>query len=217
MLIKPKTSGIIVLLTSALAILSSSAYAADSSTIKKGEQIFNKSCVACHHSDLIRKLGIGPTLTNQEFLSIASDRFLKETIRKGRYGTGMPPFSQLGNKKINAIIAYLRSHATLPNRSKEVDAEKKTSGDVRQGKILFTDICSACHGVNGDGYAAGGTGPSIGRAGFLDTASDGFIRETVKHGRSDTHMLGFSGPTALANLSDRQIDDIITYMRTLAK
>jgi len=53
MLIKPKILGIIVLLTSALVTLNSSVYAADSSTIKEGEQIFNTSCVACHHSDLI--------------------------------------------------------------------------------------------------------------------------------------------------------------------
>ncbi len=29
-------------------------------------------------------------------------------------------------------------------------------------------------------------------------------------------MRGFSGPDALANLTDQEIDDIIVYMRTLA-
>jgi len=28
-------------------------------------------------------------------------------------------------------------------------------------------------------------------------------------------MLGFSGPSGLANLSDREIDDIIVYLRAL--
>ena len=47
--------------------------------------------------------------------------------------------------------------------------------------------------------------------------SDGFIRETIKVGRSNTRMLPFQGPEALADLSDREIDDIIVYLRGLAK
>jgi cytochrome c oxidase cbb3-type subunit 3 len=72
-----------------------------------------------------------------------------------------------------------------------------------------------CHGVDGDGYDAGGTGTAIGLPGFLDKASDGFIRETIKHGRSNTRMLPFQGPEGLANLTDEEIDDIIVYLRGL--
>ena len=71
--------------------------------------------------------------------------------------------------------------------------------------------------MNGDGYIAGGTGTAIGKAGFLNKASDGFIRPTIKYGRSNTRMLGFSGASGIANLSDKEIDDIIVYMRTLAQ
>ncbi len=72
-------------------------------------------------------------------------------------------------------------------------------------------------GPNGDGYAAGGTGTAIGKAGTLNKVSDGFLRTTIKHGRSNTRMLGFSGPEGLANLSDQEVEDIIVYLRTLAK
>ena len=51
----------------------------------------------------------------------------------------------------------------------------------------------------------------------FDKASDGFIRETIRHGRSNTRMRGFQGPAGLANLSDQEIDDIIIYLRELAK
>jgi cytochrome c oxidase cbb3-type subunit 3 len=71
--------------------------------------------------------------------------------------------------------------------------------------------------LNGDGYDAGGTGTAIGLPSFLDKASDGFIRETIAHGRSNTRMLPFKGPEALAALTDREIDDIIVYLRSLAK
>ena len=62
----------------------------------------------------------------------------------------------------------------------------------------------------------GVTPTAIGLPGFLDKASDGFIRETIKNGRSNTRMRGFQGSDGLANLSDREIDDIIVYLRELA-
>ncbi|MDT8283602.1 MAG: c-type cytochrome, partial [Gammaproteobacteria bacterium] len=183
--------------------------------LKEGEQLYNQNCSVCHQADAIGKPGFAPSLTNPELLSIASDEFFEGTVRDGRMGTGMPPFSHLGRKNIKAIVAFLKSHATLPNRSKQVNAEPASHGDPRLGKQWFVDICSTCHGVNGDGYASGSTGTAIGMKGFLSKASDGFIRETVKHGRSNTRMLGFSDSTGLANLSNQEIDDVIAYIRTL--
>ncbi len=193
------------------------AQAANKATIEEGRKLFQQNCQACHQADAIGKPGVAPSLTNPEFLSIASDKFLEGTIRDGREGTGMPPFAHLGRKKIRAIVAYLRSYSKLPNRAAEVDAEPAAHGDPRLGKTWFEDICATCHGKNGDGYVAGGTGTAIGKRGFLSKASDGFIRETIKMGRSNTRMRGFAGPSGLANLSDREIDDIIVYMRSLAK
>lgn len=181
----------------------------------KGEDIYNQNCIFCHQEDAIGKPGIAPSLTNKEFLSIAPVDFLYETISKGRPGTGMPPFNHLGKDKIEAIIAFLRSHATLPDRIQAVDNQPEAHGDARLGEQWFHQVCSACHGFQGDGYSAGGTGTAIGKRGFLDRVSDGFIRTTIKEGRSNTRMRGFSGPAALAALSDQEIDDIITYLRTV--
>ncbi len=213
----PARYGLAVILSALLTTINTSAFAADKATIKKGEQLYNQNCSVCHQADAIGKPGFAPSLTNPELLSISSDKFFEGTIRDGRAGTGMPPFSHLGRKNTRAIVAFLRSHTKLPNRSKEVDAQSQSHGDPRLGKQWFDDICSTCHGINGDGYAAGGTGTAIGKASFLNKASDGFIRETIKYGRSNTRMLGFSGPTAMANLSDQEIDDVIAYMRTLDK
>ncbi len=201
----------------AASLLSMSVQAASDKQIEEGKRLFNQNCAVCHQPDAVGKPGFAPSLSNPELLSIASDEFLEGTIRDGRVGTGMPPFSHLGRKKIKAIVAYLRSLAKVPNRSAEVDAQPAAHGDPRLGKTWFDDICATCHGKNGDGYEAGGTGTAIGKPGFLNKASDGFIRETIKHGRSNTRMRGFSGPEGLANLSDQEIDDIIVYMRTLPK
>ena len=147
---------------------------------------------------------------------MASNAFLKKTIRDGREGTSMMPFAgTLSNKHIASVVAYLRSQSTLEDVGEQVDSQPDAHGDERFGKQWFNDICSTCHGVNGDGYESGGTGTAIGKAGFLNTVSDGFIRETIRKGRSNTRMLGFQGPTGLANLTDKEIDDIITYLRTV--
>lgn len=183
--------------------------------IKAGEIIFNQNCIFCHQADAIGKPGVAPSLTNPEFLSMASDKFLLGTIRDGRPGTGMPPFAHLGRAGIEAIVAFLRGHSDRPNRAAQIDSQPRAKGDPRLGQVWYQQICSTCHGVSGDGYIAGGTGTAIGKSGFLTKASDGFIRETIKLGRSNTRMRGFQGVNGLANLSDGEIDDIIAYLRTL--
>jgi len=183
---------------------------------KKGKRIFDANCVACHQADAIGKPGVAPSLTNPQLLAIASDKFLFETISKGREGTPMPAWGdQLGKKKIKAVIAYLRSHAKGPNRSKEVNAERRSMGNAQLGKVWFQGICAHCHGIYGQGYAADGSGTAIGGKDFLRLASDGFIRETIMFGRDNTRMRPFHNSAALANLNKSEIDDIIKYMRTL--
>ena len=213
----PRFSKIIMmaLLLTFMGALSSVSAGQSQTLVNKGKKLFNQNCVACHQADAIGKAGIAPSLTSKEFLSIASDRFLFQTIAEGREGTGMPPWGHLGKKNIKAIIAFLRSHEVLPNRAGEVDAQPKTMGDPALGKVWFQEVCATCHGVNGDGYESGGSGTAIGLPGFLSKASDGFIRETIKLGRSNTRMRSFTGPDGLARLSDKEIDDIISYMRSL--
>ncbi len=189
----------------------------DAAAVKLGKSIYETNCVACHQEDAIGKPGIAPSLTNPELLEIASDKFFVETIREGRDGTGMPPFEHLGEAKIKAIVAFLRDHSDRPSRAAEVDAQPEAHGDPRLGEQWFRYICATCHGAKGEGYESEGTGTAIGKPGFLDKATDGFIRTTIKVGRTNTRMRGFNGPTGLANLSDQEIDDIIVYLRTLSQ
>lgn len=191
--------------------------AAEKALIEQGKQAYSQNCPACHQADAIGKPGFAPSLTNPELLSIANDAFLISTIVGGRPGSGMPPFAHLGKEKAEAIVAYLRSYAKLPDRSGEVDAQTEAKGDPRLGKQWYDNICSTCHGPAGDGYLSGGTGTAIGNASFLGKVTDGFIRETVKRGRSNTRMLAFQGADGIANLSNEEIDDIIVYLRSLAQ
>lgn len=199
------------------ALTTSTVFAADDAKITEGKALYEQNCVFCHQADAIGKPGFAPSLANKEFLSIASDKFILGTVRDGRPGTGMPPFAHLGREKVMSILAYLRSFSTLPDRSAAVDAQPDAHGDPRLGKQWFDNICSTCHGPNGNGYAAGSTGTAIGKAGTLNKVSDGFLRTTIKEGRTRTRMLGFSGPKAMANLTDQEIEDIIVYLRSLVK
>ncbi|HIF59628.1 MAG TPA: c-type cytochrome [Rhodospirillales bacterium] len=188
-----------------------------SAAIKKGKALYKENCLVCHQADAIGKPGVAPSLTNPEFLSTASNKFIEGTIRDGREDTSMMPFAHLGRSKVRAIVAYLRSNAKSPHRSQEIDGQPDAIGDVALGQTWYMNICSTCHGSAGNGYESEGAGTAIGLPGFLDKASDGFIRETIKKGRSNTRMLPFQGPEGLANLSDHQIDDIITYLREQLK
>lgn len=218
MTIKPALSSLAILLTGLLLTSTSTVtFAASKAIIKKGAKLFNQNCAVCHQTDGLGKPGFAPSLTNPELLGIASNKFFESTIRDGRAGTGMPPWGHLGKKNISTIVVYLRSFAKSPNRSTQVDNEPETTGDPSLGKVWFDEICSTCHGRDGIGYAAGGTGTAIGKRGFLDTVSDGFIRETIKHGRSNTDMRGFSDAAGLAHLTPDEINDVIAYMRTLDK
>jgi len=183
--------------------------------VDQGERLFYQNCVFCHQPDAIGKPGLAPSLTNPELLEISSDKYLMSTIRDGRKGTSMPSYPHLGREGIMSILAYLRSHDRRANRAEEVDAQEEAQGDPRLGQLWFDQICATCHGPEGDGYLAGGSGTAIGKSGFLSKVSDGFIRETIKVGRSNTRMLPFQGPAGLADLGDREIEDIISYMRTL--
>ena len=191
--------------------------AASSSMLKLGEESFNENCAVCHQADAIGQPGVAPSLTNPELLSVSSDKFLMATIRDGREDTGMPPFAHLGRTNVRAIVAFLRSHAKIPNRAEAVAAHPAAPGDPPPGQQWYHHVLPTPHALSGHACQAGAPGPPTAPSGFLDKVSDGFIRETIKKGRSNTRMLSFQGPAGLANLSDQEIDDIIVYLRSLAQ
>lgn len=188
----------------------------DPQLAQKGKVLFAENCQVCHQEEGKGLPGVAPSLTNKELLSAASDRFLLETIKEGRPTTPMPAFEEmLKLDEMQAIVAYLRSHAKSPVMGDVVDKDRQAMGDPRLGKRWFSQVCAGCHGPNGEGYEGAGSGTAIGRSGFLSKASDGFIRYIIKHGRSNTPMRGFAGADGLANLTDQEIDDIIAYLRVL--
>ena len=78
-----------------------------------GARLFADSCASCHGSNGEGKEG--PALHNQGLLANASDRYLIETIRRGRRGTSMPSFAAsttahrlLSDAEIESIVTFIR-------------------------------------------------------------------------------------------------------------
>ncbi|MBI3188711.1 MAG: c-type cytochrome [Gammaproteobacteria bacterium] len=196
----------------ALLLLSPALLAAD------GHALYQNHCAACHGLD--GQGGVGIPLALAAFQAQASDDYLARTIRHGRPGRIMPPFSQLSDADIQAIIGYIRSWQ--PTIKPPVYQDTAVAGNAITGKKLFDQHCSSCHGANGVGGR--GTGvmfsrphdlpivpPALNNSGFLASASDAMIHSVIAHGRSNTPM-----PAAkLLGVTPTQINDIVSYIRSL--
>jgi cbb3-type cytochrome c oxidase subunit III len=174
------------------------------------------ACAACHGADAEGRVGMAPRLASNSFLAAASDRMLRDTIVKGRAGTTMIPWgASMKPEQIDGVIAWLRT--THPAPAATLD-ESPLKGSVEAGADTWRAICSTCHGRSGAGYQESGSGTGIGRAVFLDTATNGFLRYIIRHGKDLTQMRAFAGksPVAVANLTDAEIENVIAYLRAKA-
>ena len=84
--------------------INSDRYLGNKAAIAEGQTIFLANCAPCHKADATG--AIGPNLTGKlKYGSATVNTY--ESIAKGR-GTGMPPFEQqLGQDRIEKIIAFL--------------------------------------------------------------------------------------------------------------
>ncbi|MCP4213514.1 MAG: c-type cytochrome [bacterium] len=174
---------------------------------KNGASLYRSRCGTCHGAD--GEGGIGPSLNNGDFLRLASDRFLFDTITKGRANTGMPSWSRLTAPQTADILAFVRDWQTLPTVQL---SERKISGDIKEGESLFKSMCVGCHGK----YGQGGVGPGILNRDFLAAASDEYIRKSIADGRRNTPMISWSHTReGLARLEPRDIDNLTAYARSM--
>lgn len=183
--------------------------------VARGKELFVPTCGACHQPDGRGKPGFAPSLTDDDFLSLASSDFIKTTIKQGRPGTSMIPFAFLTDDKINDIVAYIESFRRKPQRN--YDRQWVATGDREHGQQLYQAVCSQCHGTSGKGYLMGGSGTGIGLNGFLHVADDGYIKQILLYGREGSPMRSFAGPLGLVQLNDQDMSNIIVYLRHLGK
>lgn len=183
--------------------------------VAQGKGLFAQ-CAPCHGQSAEGRVGFAPSLASKSFLETATDDMLIRTIKKGRPGTTMISWeSSLNDGQVRSIVAYLRS--LTPTEPAALD-ESPLRGDADRGGKVFSDICRMCHGNTGAGYQESVSGTGIGRKVFLDEVSDGYLRRIIRRGKSGTPMRAFSTKTvtAVANLTDQEIEDVIAFLRRSA-
>lgn len=93
-------------------------------------------------------------------------------------------------------------------------------GDARNGRELYTEKCVLCHGSRGEGWdwtkkVARPPVPVPNLAQVVPQRSDKFLFDVIKGGGEAVGQTRFMPPFGF-QLSDQEIWDLVTYMRSLA-
>ena len=184
-----------------------------------GDELYVTHCSSCHGND--GNGGVGVPIALPSFLDSVSNEYLIKTIRHGRPGRIMPAFDSLSDAQVNAIVTHVRSWSDNPA---PVESQVVIKGDAKHGEQLYEKYCVQCHGENGSGGKGTGVtfsrkrdfpiiAPALNNAGFLASASDVMIRDTITFGREGTPMTSM----LVAGMSEKDIEDVVSYVRSLEK
>ena len=158
--------------------------------VDTGRALDDRYCALCHGAGAVGYSADNASqLKNRTFLGTVTDEHLRVAIESGRPGTPMSAFGvarrgPLAASDVGALIAYLRSLGD----GAAMDVHRAgASGNAAAGGKIYGARCAACHGPKGEGRTA----ISLNNPTFLATASDGFIRYAIEHGRPGTPMPAF--------------------------
>jgi cytochrome c oxidase cbb3-type subunit III len=115
-----------------------------------GAQRFMEYCAGCHGADG-RGGDKAPSLVAPSQLGNRSDSELFRIVHDGSQG-GMPPFAQIGDANIGAVVQYVRRLAGAVASSGAGTGEPVT-GDAEAGRGVYfgKGQCSECHLMRGQG------------------------------------------------------------------
>ncbi len=198
-------------LASPIAACSSTPSGPSTTSAEVGATHYAKTCALCHGAHGEGYAADNATaLNNAEFLTTASDDFLRRSIARGRPGTTMSAWDRLhggphDEDAIVAIAAYVRTWQKEPSVTL---SEARINGDASRGAATYAARCASCHG------ATGTEGPNVhlGNAEFLAVASDAFLERAILRGRPGTTMQGYQGKLQFA-----EVADLVALLRSWAK
>lgn len=185
--------------------------------LASGRVLFQGLCAPCHGP--AGQGAVGTALMNADFRAAASDQFIKQSILRGRRHRAMRSWNksglslqELSDGDVNDLVSYIRSGGDQPERDQIVS--NIVSGDISVGRESYLNLCSGCHGANGEG----GVGTALGNQEFLKAASDGFLQAAIVRGRSGTPMRPWGiGTSGLQELGHERINNIVAYIRSWQK
>ena len=175
---------------------------------QRGAELYARMCAVCHGADGEGyKADNAPALGHPDFLASVSDAYLHDAVAGGRAGTTMSAWGTerggpLPRADVDAVVAFLRTWAT--GDPARLD-ERPPSGNSFRGALAFGRHCASCHGSRG----VTGTAIHIGDAALLASASNGFLRYAIAHGRRGTPMAAFAD-----TLGEGGIEDTVALLRS---
>lgn len=164
-------------------------------------------CSACHgksgegkgYDDFLTGI---PAIGNKDFLRVASTDYIRFTIEKGRslrqMGSWSPNVSGLSPDELDGIAYQLKKQG-LSSAGGDLSG---LQGNKIRGGELYDRYCMACHGEAGKGDVA----VALNQEGLLNSADDHFVEQTIKNGRGNTGMPGWS------ILEDQQLADLLALI-----
>ncbi|MCP4600384.1 MAG: c-type cytochrome [Proteobacteria bacterium] len=173
-----------------------------------GKELFVRYCSACHgkHGEGGVRIGrMGTTLNNDDFLSLASDKFIRGIIRLGRnsHNKVMPAWGEgaggLSNDEIDKVVNYIVSWKTT---APDTDIVYNQERSIQAGMEHYQRVCADCHGTHREGRI----GPSLVSPELFQIASTRFLYETITKGRPGTAMPGWNA------LTKEQLSSLLAFL-----
>jgi len=202
-----------------------------------GESLFKYSCVVCHGKDARGIPRLGKPLRNSAFVQSHSNDELVSVVLNGRpptdpantTGTQMPARGanlDANESRLRDVVVYLRTlqepGVAPASLEKWIVAPTSAEGGMPEGVAheVFVASCSACHGSHGEGME--GLGKPLGTSAFVASKTDEDLIRFIKSGRpswDSDNTTGVDMPPKGGNpaLSDEQLKEIVTYIRSLHK
>lgn len=177
----------------------------DPALIRKGEEVYNNTCISCHGENLQGVEGRGPSLIGvgeaSVYFQTASGRM--PMVRQEAQALRKPP--RLSPEEIDALGAYIQANGGGPQRPEESGAELRGSNPAR-GAELFRLNCASCHNFTGQGGAL-----SAGK----------FAPELAPASEEEIYTAMQTGPQNMPKFSDRQLSpeekrDIVAYVKSVS-
>ena len=129
--------------------------------LTEGTKIYAQRCAGCHGADA-HGTDKAPGLAGNQRLRDGSVQDLRDLIRKGVPGSGMPAFD-LPPQELDSLVVLVRS-LNAPS------AESTVGGDATAGESFFfgKGQCASCHMISGAGAAIGPDLSDVGREMAVD-------------------------------------------------